>query len=118
MVEIKDDKDDTDENRAKMRFASEHIDRLNAAQDVRRYHMKFLSPVSYDAFFQHLKGRKRDGLCFGSSGDLVGVEGKVVDRSVDGATTARAHVPSATTHRLAEARLLSSWEPVHASAGG
>ena len=56
VVEIKDDPDDSDENKAKFRFASEHFDRLNAAQDARRYHMKFISPVSYDAFFHHLKG--------------------------------------------------------------
>jgi type III restriction enzyme len=55
VVEIKDDGDDGDENRAKLRFASEHFERLNAENTGRRYHMKFLSPVSYDAFFQQLK---------------------------------------------------------------
>lgn len=55
VVEIKDDSDDGDENKAKLRFAADHFDRLNRTQAERRYHMKFISPVSYDAFFQNLK---------------------------------------------------------------
>ncbi len=55
VVEIKADDDDSDENSAKLRFATEHFERLNAENTGRRYHMKFLSPVSYDAFFQQLK---------------------------------------------------------------
>jgi type III restriction enzyme len=55
VVEIKADGDDSDENRAKLRFAAAHFARLNEAQDQREYHMKFLSPVSYDAFVQALK---------------------------------------------------------------
>jgi len=51
VVELKDDPDDSDENRAKLRFAAEHFDRINARQDEARYHMKFISPASYDAFF-------------------------------------------------------------------
>jgi type III restriction enzyme len=52
VVEIKADGDDSDENRAKLKFALAHFERLAEAQDKRRYHMKFLSPESYDAFFQ------------------------------------------------------------------
>jgi type III restriction enzyme len=49
VVELKDDGDDTDENKAKL---------LNAAQQHATYHIKFVSPQSYDAFFQALKRRE------------------------------------------------------------
>jgi type III restriction enzyme len=55
VVELKDDADTSDENRAKLRFASDHFQRINARQRKVRYHMKFLSPMSYDAFFDALK---------------------------------------------------------------
>ncbi len=55
VVELKEDGDGDDENRAKLRFASEHFERVNEAQDDAVYHMKFLSPQSYDAFFQALR---------------------------------------------------------------
>ncbi len=55
VVELKDDTDDSDENRAKFRYATEHFERINARQDEARYHMKFLSPASYDAFFGAIK---------------------------------------------------------------
>jgi type III restriction enzyme len=58
VVELKDDLDASDENRAKLRFASEHFGRINSRQTESRYHMKFISPISYDAFFDALK---RDG---------------------------------------------------------
>ncbi len=51
VVELKDDGDDSDENRAKLRFATEHFERVNAAQNQTIYHMKFVSPNGYDAFF-------------------------------------------------------------------
>lgn len=55
VVELKDDRDASDENRAKLRYAHEHFDRINGLQDEARYHMKFVSPMSYDAFFQAIK---------------------------------------------------------------
>ena len=55
VVELKYDQDVSDENRAKHRFATEHFARLNKLQSDARYSMKFLSPSSYDAFFQALK---------------------------------------------------------------
>lgn len=54
-VEIKADGDDNDENKAKFRFAQQHFDRINERQDQVTYRIKFVSPVSYDAFFQALK---------------------------------------------------------------
>lgn len=58
VVELKDDGDDSDENKAKLRYAQEHFERVNAAQKVATYHIKFVSPQSYDAFFQALKRRE------------------------------------------------------------
>ncbi|MDQ1700436.1 MAG: type restriction enzyme, partial [Frankiaceae bacterium] len=55
VVEIKGDDDDSDENRAKLRAATEHFQRVNAQQSARRYYMKFLSPVSYVGFFQAVR---------------------------------------------------------------
>jgi type III restriction enzyme len=52
VVELKADDDDTDENKAKLAYAMEHFACVNEVQDEAAYHMKFLSPVSYDAFFQ------------------------------------------------------------------
>jgi len=55
VVELKTDGEVTDENRAKLRFATEHFNRINARQSGAHYSMKFLSPESYDAFFGALK---------------------------------------------------------------
>jgi hypothetical protein len=55
VVELKDDDDLSDENRAKYKFAVEHFDRINATQRDVRYRMKFISPDSYDAFFDSLR---------------------------------------------------------------
>jgi len=55
VIELKGDGDDSDENRAKLRFARDHFERINEVQSEARYHMKFLSPASYDAFFQALR---------------------------------------------------------------
>ena len=60
VVELKDDDDDSDENKAKFKFAVQHFDRINLLQvnlshkDI-RYHVKFLSPSSYDGFFQAMR---------------------------------------------------------------
>ena len=58
VVEIKADKDISDENRAKLKYAREHFDRVNSLQAEQRYHFKFLSPESYDLFFQRLREDK------------------------------------------------------------
>lgn len=55
VVELKADGDDSDENKAKFRYATDHFDRINQRQKEARYHMKFLSPESYDAFFTAIK---------------------------------------------------------------
>ncbi|HXN59901.1 MAG TPA: DEAD/DEAH box helicase family protein [Acidimicrobiales bacterium] len=55
VVELKADGDDSDENKAKFRYATEHFARINDRQDDVRYHMKFISPESYDAFFSAIK---------------------------------------------------------------
>ena len=55
VVELKDDGDDSDENRAKLKYATEHFNRINGLQDEVKYHMLFISPESYDAFFQELR---------------------------------------------------------------
>ncbi|HSH62476.1 MAG TPA: hypothetical protein VK988_23055 [Acidimicrobiales bacterium] len=55
VVELKADTDASDENKAKLRYASEHFDRINSRQKDAVYHMKLLSPASYDAFFDALK---------------------------------------------------------------
>jgi type III restriction enzyme len=55
VVELKGDDDDSDENKAKLKYASEHFERVNKKQNDAVYHMMFVSPGSYDAFFQRLK---------------------------------------------------------------
>lgn len=61
VVEIKMDDDISDENRAKLRYAKEHFVRLNDLQEKQRYYFKFLSPGSFDLFFEALrKGAYKD----------------------------------------------------------
>jgi len=55
VVEIKMDTDISDENRAKLKFAREHFERVNELQSEYKYYFKFLSPSSYDFFFQELR---------------------------------------------------------------
>src|SRR5262249_4933626 len=43
VVELKANDDATDENKAKIRYALDHFERVNAAQDDSVYHMKFVS---------------------------------------------------------------------------
>lgn len=54
IVEIKMDDDVSDENKAKLKYATEHYARVNKLQKEQRYHFKFLSPTSYDLFFKSL----------------------------------------------------------------
>lgn len=62
VVEIKMDKDDCEENKAKYKSAKEHFDRLNDELELRKINEKyifhFLSPNGYDEYFQYL----RDGI--------------------------------------------------------
>lgn len=61
-VEIKSDGDVSDENRAKLKYAVEHFKTLNKelekAKIDEKYHFHFLSPNSYDVFFDHLRKDK------------------------------------------------------------
>ncbi|MBP6948375.1 MAG: DEAD/DEAH box helicase family protein [Bacteroidales bacterium] len=54
VIEIKSDDDISDENRAKLRYAREHFARVNDLQKEQRYYFKFLSPASFELFFQML----------------------------------------------------------------
>ncbi|HNT01000.1 MAG TPA: hypothetical protein PKJ80_03110, partial [Candidatus Saccharicenans sp.] len=61
VVEIKMDDDISDENRAKLRYAKEHFEKVNDLQKEQRYYFKFLSPGSFDLFFEALrKGAYKD----------------------------------------------------------
>ena len=59
VIEIKDDGDDCEENKAKYKYAVQHFEELNSRLQSsninERYIFHFLSPNSYDTFFQHLR---------------------------------------------------------------
>ena len=57
-IEVKQDGDIAPENIAKLRYAREHFNRVNNLQSESRYYFKFLSPESYDLFFQALRNRR------------------------------------------------------------
>jgi len=57
VVEIKMDKDVNNENKAKLKYARKHFNRINRFQRSQKYHFKFLSPESYDLFFQSVRKR-------------------------------------------------------------
>jgi len=48
------DNDVSDENRAKLRYAKEHFEKVNDLQKEQKYYFKFLSPGSFDLFFKAL----------------------------------------------------------------
>jgi type III restriction enzyme len=58
VIEIKDDNEASIESKAKLRFANDHFARINALQSEQKYHFKFLSPSSYDLFFDAVKKRE------------------------------------------------------------
>jgi type III restriction enzyme len=66
VTEIKMDDDVSDENRAKLKYAKAHFARVNSLQKDQRYYFKFLSPDSYELFFQSL----RDGTYHDFKSDL------------------------------------------------
>lgn len=57
VIEIKDDGDNSDENKAKYKYALQHFEELNKRMKSKneKYIFHFLSPNGYDAFFEHLK---------------------------------------------------------------
>lgn len=59
VIEIKSDGDNSDENKAKYKYAREHFERLNKQlkeQDIKqKYIFHFLSPNGYTTFFEYLK---------------------------------------------------------------
>jgi type III restriction enzyme len=61
VVELKEDGDVSDEKKAKLRDAVSHFELVNAFQADVRYHVKFISPGSYDAFFQAIQDGNADG---------------------------------------------------------
>jgi len=62
VVEIKSDGDDSDENKAKYKYAKEHFERLNKLLEEKeikqKYVFHFLSPSSYTEFFEYLKDNR------------------------------------------------------------
>jgi len=58
VVEVKSDGDNSDENKAKHKYAKQHFENLNSELIKRSvdhvYHFHFISPNSYDTFFQYL----------------------------------------------------------------
>ena len=62
IVEIKADGDVSDENRAKLKYGVQHFKDLNKELEKlkidEKYHFHFLSPNSYDVFFDHLRNGK------------------------------------------------------------
>jgi len=62
VVEIKADKDDSVENKAKYKYAKEHFEKLNEKLKEKnikqKYIFHFLSPSSYVVFFDYLKNGK------------------------------------------------------------
>jgi type III restriction enzyme len=62
VVEIKADGDVCDENKAKLKYGVQHFKDLNKELEKlkidEKYHFHFLSPNSYDVFFDHLRNGK------------------------------------------------------------
>jgi type III restriction enzyme len=62
VVEIKDDQDYSDLNKAKFKWATIHFQELNKQLEEnkiqQRYNFHFLSPENYDDFFEYLRNGK------------------------------------------------------------
>lgn len=58
-MEIKSDKDNSDENKAKYKYVKEHFEKLNQNLEdqkiKQKYIFHFLSPNGYSIFFDYLK---------------------------------------------------------------
>ena len=57
VIELKMDDDVSDENKAKLRHAREHFNRINELQGKQSYYFNFLSPKDYDLFFASLRDK-------------------------------------------------------------
>jgi len=55
VVETKMDDDISDENKAKLGYAKYHFENVNKLQNKQKYYFKFLSPSSFDLFFNSLE---------------------------------------------------------------
>jgi type III restriction enzyme len=74
VVEIKQEGDDSNRNKAKFRDGKEHFKRLNTALkeagEPWRYHFYFLSPEDYTAFFDRIRDGKFERWSSGLMGEL------------------------------------------------
>ena len=75
-MEIKSDGDDSDENRAKYRWAKQHFGDLNEELKINKikqhYYFHFLSPCSYVEFMEYLiDGRLVNGEFRSALEDLI-----------------------------------------------
>ncbi|GAI13735.1 unnamed protein product, partial [marine sediment metagenome] len=55
VIEVKMDRDVSDENKARLKYARAHFDRVNKLQSKYKYYFKFISPESYDLFERALR---------------------------------------------------------------
>jgi len=80
IVEVKTDNDDSDENKAKFKWARQHFKDLNLELEKngikQKYIFHFLSPCSYSEFFEYLRdGRLLDGKFKSDLEDKLGTNG-------------------------------------------
>jgi type III restriction enzyme len=80
IVEVKTDNDDSDENKAKFKWARQHFKDLNFELEKKgikqKYIFHFLSPCSYSEFFEYLRdGRLLDGKFKSDLEDKLGTNG-------------------------------------------
>jgi type III restriction enzyme len=80
IVEVKTDNDDSDENKAKFKWARQHFEDLNLELEKKginqKYIFHFLSPCSYSEFFEYLRdGRLLDGKFKSDLEDKLGTNG-------------------------------------------
>lgn len=81
VAEIKADRDNSDENKAKYRYAVEHFKQLNQSLEVnliqQEYIFHFLSPVDYQTFFDYIANGKIFERKFKSELELLLEENKL-----------------------------------------
>jgi len=70
VIEVKQDRDLCPENKAKLKHAKEHFKRVNSLQPEQQYYFKFVSPESYDLFFQRLRASKYQDFTSALEADL------------------------------------------------
>ena len=63
-METKEDKDDSEMNAGKLKYATEHFETINgllkSRRQKRRYYSHFVSPMDYSRFFEALRSAKID----------------------------------------------------------